>query len=154
VAERHHGDTSNRRNIGHDFGVRAILVGAVFLIAASTTGCTTGADAVPVFSLAVVNDLSQSVVVKSCTNGDSCNTFTGTTRLAPGHSLAIGQWPDGILRPVRLTTIAGTTIGCLPIQFHREPEKDAHVNASQAVPCGSSGGSEAVGGGDWPYPKD
>lgn len=126
----------------------------MLLLAAAFASCTTGADAIPTFSLPITNDLPQTVIVKECSNGDSCITFTGAVRLRPGQSVALGQWTDGILRPLRITNASNKTIGCLPIKFDKQPPKDPHVSVSQAVPCGTAGGSNAVGNHDWPYSSD
>jgi hypothetical protein len=123
-----------------------LLLGALVL-----TGC--GANDNP-FNLEVKNNSSETVLVKAC-NGYStaCNSAAYTLVLRPRQSAATGQDPDGIFRPMMVTTQSGARLGCLPFQFSQITPPSAVVKISQMVPCGHSLGGAATGGRDWPFHK-
>jgi hypothetical protein len=89
------------------------------------------------------------VVVEGCGN-PACTQVDVRYTLAPHSSIKeLGQ-PDGAVRPWKILTISGSTLGCLPFRFTKRFSSDPAFGASMHVPCGSDGGVGAIGKADWP----
>lgn len=122
----------------------AVLVTAVVLL----VGCSgsTSSYAVP-----VTNDLHKTVVLIVCGTPD-CRKRLDPRTLTPGQVGTVSIDIGGSYGSAILLGLDGAPVGCLPFRFSKRPSGTFGVRATQAVPCGSAGGTEAAHGKDWPDP--
>jgi hypothetical protein len=97
------------------------------------------------FGFSIKNDLPVSVIVELCSN-PACTQADVRCTLAPHASIKEGGEPDGAIRPWKIVTTSGITLGCMPFRFSAAPA----FGVSKHVPCGSDGGVGAIGQADWP----
>lgn len=128
-----------------------MIAAAIALSSVILAAC--GASDVPGFLLTVHNDLPRTVNIDPCIH-NNCESFAAEVRLKPGADFSSPQTADGALRPFKVTTLSGQTLGCMPFQFHRNPPPQAVIDISRMVPCGGTGGSASVSGRDWPFARD
>jgi hypothetical protein len=134
--------------MGH-LGSRSVTRVTLFVMATLViAACGIGSND-DLFGVLLINNLGQTVVERACSDA-SCSSSDDSVTLPPGRTTQDPQDPDGVLRATQVTTLSGQVLGCLPYRFSKTPPKELTVYVSQAVPCGDSGGTEAVNGGDWP----
>jgi hypothetical protein len=124
---------------------RFAVVALGLLCGLSLQGCGLGAEDVP-FNVRVINDTSHTVVDQ--TDEDASDSTT----LKAGQSFLDSEFTNEGVRPDRITSLSGATLGCLPFQFTNTPPATLVVKISQMVPCRHW----AVGSNirrDWPDPK-
>lgn len=101
------------------------------------------------FGFRIKNDLPVTVVVELCSN-PACTQDDVRYTLAPHASIEeVGQ-PDGAVRPWKILTTSGSTIGCMPFRFTKRFDTAPAFGVSMHLPCGSDGGVGAIGQADWP----
>jgi hypothetical protein len=101
------------------------------------------------FGFTIKNDLAVTVVVEACSNPGCTQADPGYT-LAPHASIKEGGQPDGAVRPWKILTTSGSTLGCMPFRFTKRFDTAPTFGVSMHVPCGSDGGVGAIGKADWP----
>lgn len=106
------------------------------------------------FDVGVYNNTSNAVLLVPCNALCGSLSASDTVTIEPGHTKSTGQDPDGVARPIEILSTSRAVLGCLPMQFSKTPAKGSTVDVSQMVPCGTTGGTQASGGHDWPYPQD
>ena len=112
------------------------------------TSCATFSDP---YSVSVRNDLGQSVTLAVCGSYD-CSKRMDPWLLKPGQTGAVNVEVRGGYNPAILLGSGQAVIGCLPFRLSKRPKGGVTVTTSAAVPCGSSGGTRAAHGEDWPSP--
>ena len=121
--------------------VLALLVLASLLLNA----CGVGAEDIP-FNIKITNDTSQTVV-------DWADEYANySVVLPPGHSFLESEYTNEGVRPDRIKSVSGQTLGCLPFQFTDTPPSTLEVGISQMVPC-KRWGVGSTTREDWPDPK-
>jgi hypothetical protein len=101
------------------------------------------------YSVDVKNDLRQTVTLAVCDSAD-CSTLVDRWVLGPGQVGAVNVEINAGYGPAIVHDSHGAIIGCLPFRMAARPQMDVSVRVTQAVPCGSSGGTAATLGKDWP----
>jgi hypothetical protein len=104
------------------------------------------------YTVPVFNDLQRPVALSVCTSSD-CSKTTDRWLLQPEESGAVGVEPDTGYNRAIIRDSHDHVIGCLPFRFSGRPSGNVRVKASQALPCGSSGGARAAHNKDWPEPS-
>ena len=106
----------------------------------------------PPVNLKVTNNTTRTVIARACYGlYPSCRATAYTIQLQPGQSGTTAQQPDGIFRPMMVTSEYGAVLGCLPFQFNAVTPTNADVKITEMVPCGDTLGKAHSGGHDWPY---
>jgi hypothetical protein len=100
----------------------------------------------------VKNDFSVPVRLKVCESHD-CSRTGDDWLLKPGQVAQPAVEVKSGYNSMIIVGSNGQPIGCLPFRLNKRPSERIRVEVSQAVPCGSQGGSEAAGGRDWPDPS-
>ena len=126
------------------FPIFATPVVAILL----ATSCATSSEP---YSVSVKNDLGQSVTLAVCSSPD-CSKRVDPWVLKRGQTGGVNVEVEGGYNSAILLGSGQTVIGCLPFRLSKRPNGGLTVNASSAVPCGSSGGTDAVHGAEWPSP--
>jgi hypothetical protein len=128
-------------------GAGLLVVGALVPLAIFLQGCSGGLggfEDVP-FNVTVTNDTAHDVVAHP-------SFENGPVLLKPGHSFSEIQESNEGVNPDRITSVGGTTLGCLPFQFSQNVS-NLRVRVTQMVPCKHWGFQENLPR-DWPNPKD
>jgi hypothetical protein len=140
-------------------GLMGLTIAGFFICSIALTACGAGTGGLggfedDPFNLKVENDTVQTVLIGAC-NGynPSCSSLAYSLKLNPGGSSSTEQDPDGIFRPMKVTSESGATLGCLPFRFDRVTPTIAIVEINQMVPCGNSLGERTSGGRDWPFSR-
>jgi len=113
----------------------AVAAVAMIAFAASAAGISLGANDDP-FTVTIRNNTSQTVVdhgyfvtVPGTSNGG------GAVVLRSGQSFGEPEFANEGVDPDRITSLGGTTIGCLPFQFSENAPKPLVVKVTEMVPC-------------------
>jgi hypothetical protein len=126
--------------------IGAFIVPLVWL--ATSTACATSSEP---YAVSVRNDLPQTVTLAVCDSQD-CSRVIDRQLLEPGQAGAVNVEINGGYGPAILLGTGTAVIGCMPFRFSKRPSAEVTVRASEAVACGSSGGTQAAHGKDWPNP--
>ena len=120
------------------------------LCVALVGSCATSSEP---YSVKVMNDRPDVVTLAVCASHD-CRKTTDAWTLKPGRSGSVNVEVRGGYNSAILFHANHSVLGCLPLRLSSRPSKGVTVRASVAVPCGGSGGVDAVGGKDWPDPNE
>jgi hypothetical protein len=104
------------------------------------------------FNFDVVNNLTQTVVLRQCAN-PTCTESNEPWTIKAGQVGDGFGVPDGILRSMKVFSASKKVLGCLPFRFTGTPPSNIRVDLSEMVPCGDSGGARTAGRHDWPALK-
>ena len=127
-----------------------MLIGMAGLAAEFLLSCTSPIlSSQEPFFYRIHNDLPQVVIVQRC-DDPACTHYAETHQLPPGRSTREMTYPDGTPRSWKVVTPPGQLIGCMPFRFHARLTKDKSFGVSTNVPCGTTGGVDSAGSGDWP----
>ncbi len=121
---------------------RAPVLALSLVLGLFVQGCGLGAEDVP-FNVKVTNNTLRAVV------DDQDETAGQSVVLEPGQSRVDSEYTNEGVRPDRVTSISGKTLGCLPFQFTRAPPGTLEVKISQMVRCRRWAPGEQVSR-DWP----
>jgi hypothetical protein len=109
------------------------------------------------FTVTIANDTRETIIDHSFfgtnygTKGVS-GKYGQTVVVPPGQSFRESEYYNEGVDFDRITTASGTTLGCLPFQFSKQPPKTLTVRVTQMIPCQrwSQYGSDRQ---DWPDPN-
>jgi hypothetical protein len=107
------------------------------------------------FSVPLKNNSSHAVEVEECQgNGRACvlAPYSAVTELKPGQSMGTVAG-FGYRDSFQVSTSGGRILGCLPLQFSRQPPSNVDIRTSEVVPCDRALGASSMHGHDWPYPR-
>ena len=141
IAGRHQRWVLSRHCLGSQAG---IAVAVIIILSTLLQAC--GAQDMP-FSVPLKNNTNHVVTVLVC--NDKCQTYDARTHLLPGHTLSTAQYPDGILRPIKIVSPSNAA-GCLPFRFTQSPPSSIVIYVSQAVSCDELGREKLDSGQSWP----
>ena len=99
-------------------------------LAALLAGCGS-LGGIQVFPVSIVNDTSETVVVRDC--ADYCSSSPIAIELQPGGSTVINR-DAGSHKDFSITTPLGAHVGCLDLHYPT-PQPGALAPVSQAAPC-------------------
>lgn len=115
--------------------VAVLLVGLLF-VAATVTLVSLGVNLDPtssVFTLAVENDTSSTVVLKQC--DVACNAFHEEDRLSPGERVNVNTSAADVPNWWLIADMHGTVLGCLNLQYsHKITGLVVHVSSMGTCP--------------------
>jgi hypothetical protein len=125
--------------------VRVFLPALTVLLSLLLSACGLGAEDVP-FNVKITNNTSHMVV-------DWADEYTKySVALMPGRSFLESEYTNEGVRPDRIASVSGRTLGCLPFQFTDTPPTTLEVEISQMVPCKHWAIGSTIRR-DWPDPK-
>ena len=128
---------------------RQVSVLAVLVAALTAGACNTFNDP---YSVPVINDLNRPVVLALCRSSD-CSKTSDRQSLQPSKAGRVSIEAAAGYNPAVVTDLRGHVIGCMPFRFNHRPPGGISVRVSEAIPCGSSRGVQAVHNEDWPDPN-
>jgi hypothetical protein len=110
------------------------LAGPLAAMLLAVGGCR-GLRQLQVFTVSILNDTGQAVVLRDCTH--FCDSSPIVINLAPGSSAPINRTTNEH-KYFSITTPSGAHIGCLDLYF-QTPQPGARVPVSHATPCPPGG---------------
>jgi hypothetical protein len=103
--------------------------GLWLILFAFVAGC--GGPSAEVFSVSIVNDTHEAVVVRDC--DDYCSSSPIALTVQPGDSTPINRIARDH-KSFSITTASGGHVGCLDL-FFAAPQPGARVPVSEAIAC-------------------
>jgi len=119
---------------------RSALVASLAALLLSAAGCASRSHA-PVFTVSVLNDTQNAVVVRDC--DDFCSSSPFALNLSPGASAPVNRTTNQH-KYLSIKTSGGDHVGCLDLYFAR-PEPGTRVPVSGAIPCPPGSGRPWTG---------
>jgi hypothetical protein len=111
-------------------GPRLVGVAALAALLLTAGGCANLRN-LPVFTVSIVNDTADAVVVRDCSG--YCSSSPIALDLQPGASADIHRTTNDH-KEFSIRTASGGHVGCLDL-FFRTPQPGARLLVSSAVPC-------------------
>jgi hypothetical protein len=106
----------------------------VFAVGVLLTGCASLDPTEQGFGIHFQNDLPRAVVLRQCTDENTCDHLGDTWKLTPHDSATDNISDRSVLTRWIVQDNAGRPLGCLPLTFNAKYEKVV-VRISQLQPC-------------------
>jgi len=111
---------------------KPILLVPLVVVLLSLAGCD-DLSRIQVFTVSIVNDTGEAVVVRDC--DDFCSSSSFALDLAPGASAPVNRTTNQH-KYLSITTKEGAHVGCLDLYFTRA-QPGAEIPVSATIPCPS-----------------